>query len=226
MLENIQIGFDTAVTSQNLLYCFIGVTLGTFFGVLPGIGALASVSMLLPLALYLPPATALIMLAGVYYGAEYGGSISSILLNLPGTPSNAVTCLDGYPLALKGKAGLALFVTTISSYIGGTIGILALFLLSPLITSVALEFGPSEFFCCDFVWIDCCCNCDGWFSIKRLIDGFNRFDAWNGWSRFGDWCFKICFWPRSSRRWSKFYSIGNWIIWSFRDHDVNTKFKD
>ena len=146
MLENIQIGFDTAVTSQNLLYCFIGVTLGTFFGVLPGIGALASVSMLLPLALYLPPATALIMLAGVYYGAEYGGSISSILLNLPGTPSNAVTCLDGYPLALKGKAGLALFVTTISSYIGGTIGILALFLLSPLITSVALEFGPSEFF--------------------------------------------------------------------------------
>lgn len=146
MLENLQIGLATAVTAQNLLYCLIGVSLGTFFGVLPGIGALASVSMLMPLALYLPPATALIMLAGVYYGAEYGGSISSILLNLPGTPSNAVTCLDGYPLATQGKAGLALFVTTISSYIGGTIGILALFLFSPLITSVALEFGPAEFF--------------------------------------------------------------------------------
>jgi putative tricarboxylic transport membrane protein len=146
MLENLQIGLATAVSAQNLLYCLLGVSLGTFFGVLPGIGALASVSMLMPLALYLPPATALIMLAGVYYGAEYGGSISSILLNLPGTPSNAVTCLDGYPLASQGKAGLALFVTTISSYIGGTIGILALFLFSPVITSVALEFGPAEFF--------------------------------------------------------------------------------
>src|SRR3546814_12462682 len=102
---------------------------------LPGIGALAAVSMLMPLTFYLEPTTALVMLAGVYYGAEYGGSTSSILLNLPGTPSNAVTCIDGYPMAQQGRAGVALFTTTVASWVGGTLGILALFGLSPLIVS-------------------------------------------------------------------------------------------
>ncbi|WP_114965605.1 tripartite tricarboxylate transporter permease [Alkalilacustris brevis] len=143
---NILIGLDTAITPNNLLYCFLGVFLGTFFGVLPGVGSLAAVSMLLPITFYLEPTTALVMLAGVYYGAEYGGSTSSILLNLPGTPSNAVTCLDGYPMTQQGRAGVALLVTTLASFFGGSIGIIALFALAPLIVKWALVFGPAEYF--------------------------------------------------------------------------------
>lgn len=146
LTSNIQLGFETAFSATNLLYCFIGVFLGTFIGVLPGIGSLAAISMLLPVTFYLDPTTALVMLAGVYYGAEYGGSTASILLNLPGTPSNAVTCLDGYPMTQQGRAGVALFTTTIASFIGGTLGIIALFAISPLIVSVALAFGPAEYF--------------------------------------------------------------------------------
>jgi putative tricarboxylic transport membrane protein len=130
----------------NLLYCFIGVFLGTFIGVLPGIGALAAVSMLLPVTFYLPATTALVMLAGVYYGAEYGGSIASILLNLPGTPSAAVTCLDGYPMAQQGRAGVALFMTTIASFVGASVGIVALTAFAPLLVQVTLAFGPAEYF--------------------------------------------------------------------------------
>ena len=143
---NIALGFDTALSPVNLAYCFFGVLLGTFFGVLPGIGSLAAVSMLLPITFYLEPTTALVMLGGVYYGAEYGGSTSSILLNLPGTPSNAVTCLDGYPMTQQGRAGVALFATTIASFMGGTFGILALYALAPLIVQWALNFGPAEYF--------------------------------------------------------------------------------
>lgn len=143
---NIATGFDLAFSSQNLMYCFLGVFLGTFFGALPGIGSLAAVSMLLPITFYLDPTTALVMLGGVYYGAEYGGSTSSILLNLPGTPSNAVTCLDGYPMTQQGRSGVALFATTIASFLGGTFGILMLYSLAPLIVQWALEFGPAEYF--------------------------------------------------------------------------------
>jgi len=96
------IGFPTALTLENLLYCFAGVFLGTFVGVLPGIGGLTAISLLLPLSFYLDPISALILLSGIYYGAEYGGSTASILLNLPGTASNAVTCLDGYPMTAPG----------------------------------------------------------------------------------------------------------------------------
>ncbi|AEQ52374.1 tripartite tricarboxylate transporter permease [Pelagibacterium halotolerans] len=146
MLANLALGLQTAFTPVNLLYCFLGVFLGTFIGVLPGIGSLAAVSMLLPITFYIEPTTALVMLAGVYYGAEYGGSTASILLNLPGTPSSAVTCLDGYPMAQKGRAGVALFITTIASFVGGSIGILLLMAFSPLLSQVALAFGPAEYF--------------------------------------------------------------------------------
>ncbi|WP_191083834.1 tripartite tricarboxylate transporter permease [Roseococcus microcysteis] len=139
-------GFQTAFSLQNLMYCFIGVFLGTFVGVLPGIGALATISMLLPLTFYVPPTTALIMLAGIYYGTQYGGSTASILMNLPGTPSSAVTCLDGYPMSNSGRAGVALFVTTLASFIGGSIGIVILTLFSPSLAEVALAFGPAEYF--------------------------------------------------------------------------------
>ena len=146
VIENISAGLQLAVSLENLAYCFMGVFLGTFFGALPGIGSLAAVTMLLPITFYLEPTTALVMLAGVYYGAEYGGSTSSILLNLPGTPSNAVTCLDGYPMTQQGRSGVALFATTIASFWGGTFGIILLYTLAPLIVQWALEFGPAEYF--------------------------------------------------------------------------------
>ncbi len=146
VLANLALGFQTALTPQTLFYCFLGVFLGTFVGVLPGIGSLAAVSMLLPVTFYLEPTAALVMLAGVYYGAEYGGSTASILLNLPGTPSSAVTCLDGYPMAQQGRAGVALFITTIASFAGGTLGIVALVAFAPMLAEVALMFGPAEYF--------------------------------------------------------------------------------
>ncbi|WP_289044203.1 tripartite tricarboxylate transporter permease [uncultured Aliiroseovarius sp.] len=139
-------GFSVALQPMNLFYCFLGVLLGNIVGVLPGIGAIAAISILLPITFYLDPTAAVIMLAGVYYGAEYGGSIASILLNLPGTASNAITTLDGYPMAKRGEAGLALLTAQISSLCGGTIGILAMVLLSPLIVKFSLSFGPAEYF--------------------------------------------------------------------------------
>jgi len=146
IFANLALGFEVALTPTNLLYCLIGVTLGTLIGVLPGIGSLAAVSMLLPVSFYLEPTTALIMLAGVWYGTEYGGSTAAILLNLPGTPSSAVTSLDGYAMTRQGRAGVALFSTTIASFIGGTLGIVALMLFGPLIGQLALTFGSAEYF--------------------------------------------------------------------------------
>ncbi|RCW64809.1 tripartite tricarboxylate transporter permease [Pseudorhodoferax soli] len=146
LLSNLWLGLQVAAEPITLLYCFGGVLLGTVVGVLPGIGALAAISLLLPLTYHMPPTSAIIMLAGVYYGAQYGGSTASILLNLPGTPSSAVTCLDGYPMAKKGKAGLALFVTTIASLAGAMSGLVLLVLFSPAIAEVGLKFGPAEFF--------------------------------------------------------------------------------
>ncbi|RZL65700.1 MAG: tripartite tricarboxylate transporter permease [Variovorax sp.] len=146
LLDNLWLGLQVAAAPTTLAYCFLGVLLGTVVGVLPGIGALAAISLLLPITYHMTATTAIIMLAGVYYGAQYGGSTASILLNLPGTPSSAVTCLDGYPMAKKGKAGLALFVTTIASLAGAMSGLVLLVLFSPLIASVGLKFGPSEFF--------------------------------------------------------------------------------
>lgn len=146
LLSNLALGFATAATLYNLTYCFVGVFLGTFIGVLPGVGPLAAVAMLLPVSFYLPPETALVMLAGVYYGAEYGGSIASILLNIPGTPSASVTCLDGYPMARDGRAGVALFSTAIASFFGAIFGVIVMVLLSPALAEFALMFGPEEYF--------------------------------------------------------------------------------
>ncbi len=145
LLGNLWLGLQVAADPINLLYCFFGVFLGTVVGVLPGIGALAAISLLLPITYHIPPTAAIIMLAGVYYGAQYGGSTASILLNLPGTPSSAVTCLDGYPMARKGKAGVALFVTTIASLAGAMSGLVLLTLFSPVIAEIGLKFGPAEF---------------------------------------------------------------------------------
>lgn len=140
-------GFMTAFSPEALLFCFIGVALGTVVGILPGIGPLAAVSMMLPTTFYMDPTIGLIMLAGIFYGAQYGGSTASILLNIPGTASAAITCLDGYPLAQQGRAGVALFVTTITSFIGGSIAILLLMGFAPLVAELALRFGAPEYFC-------------------------------------------------------------------------------
>ena len=145
-MDNLILGLSTALLPANLLACFAGVLLGTAIGVIPGIGAMAAIALILPLTFSLDPTTGIVMLAGVYYGAEYGGSTASILLNLPGTPSNAITCLDGYPMAQQGRAGVALFITTVASFIGGSIGIVVLTLLTPLIVDVGLAFGPAEYF--------------------------------------------------------------------------------
>ncbi|MEJ0011189.1 MAG: tripartite tricarboxylate transporter permease [Bauldia sp.] len=140
------IGFPIALSLHNLAYCFVGVFLGTFVGVLPGIGPLATIALLLPFTFYMDPVTAMIMLAGVYYGSEYGGSITSILLNVPGGAASAVTALDGYPMARQGRAGVALLMTGVGSFIGGIVGIILLMILSPVIANLAIAFGPTEYF--------------------------------------------------------------------------------
>lgn len=139
-------GLAIAVTPDNLLYCALGVSLGMIVGVIPGIGSLATISLLLPITYYLDPTTSLIMMAGIFYGANYGGSVTSILLNLPGTPTNAVTCLDGYPMSRQGRAGVALLITTVASFLGGSFGILMLMLFAPVIVGIAIAFGPAEYF--------------------------------------------------------------------------------
>ncbi|MFV0436301.1 MAG: tripartite tricarboxylate transporter permease [Desulfopila sp.] len=144
--HNILLGFASALTLQKLMYCFFGVFMGMLMGVLPGIGAMATISMLLPLTFYVPPDVGLIMLAGIYYGAQYGGSIASILLNLPGTPSSAIVCLDGYPMARRGRAGSAIFLTTVASFAGSIFAIAIIITISPLAAQLALTFGAAEYF--------------------------------------------------------------------------------
>ena len=130
---------------QNLFYCFLGVTLGNLLGVLPGVGSVAAVSILLPVTYHVPPTTGLIMLAGLYYGAVYGAVTGAILLNIPHTVS-AVECLDGYPMARKGRAGVALFMTTMASLCGSLVGIVVLALFAPPLATVALTFRSPEYF--------------------------------------------------------------------------------
>ncbi|TDE38853.1 tripartite tricarboxylate transporter permease [Antarcticimicrobium sediminis] len=146
MLTGIELGLQTALSWHALMYCLIGVSVGTFVGVLPGIGALAAISLALPLTYYLDPTDALIMLAGIFYGAQYGGSTASILLNLPGTATAAITCLDGYPLAKQGKAPLAIFVTAINSFVGSSFAIILVMGFAPLIAEFALQFGAADYF--------------------------------------------------------------------------------
>ncbi|MBS3669989.1 tripartite tricarboxylate transporter permease [Vreelandella boliviensis] len=140
------LGLQSALHPTILLYCFIGVFIGTLIGVLPGIGALAAISLLLPITYHIPPTAAIVMLAGVYYGAQYGSSTASILLNLPGTPASAVTCLDGHPMAKQGRAGVALFMTTVASFVGSMLGIAILVMFTPAIAELGLKFGPAEYF--------------------------------------------------------------------------------
>jgi TctA family transporter len=146
LIANLGIGFGVAFTLQNLLYCFIGCLLGTLIGVLPGIGPIATIAMLLPATYALPPVAALIMLAGIYYGAQYGGSTTAILVNLPGESSSVVTMLDGYQMARKGRAGAALSVAALGSFIAGCFGTLILAAFAAPLAELAFKFGPAEYF--------------------------------------------------------------------------------
>jgi putative tricarboxylic transport membrane protein len=142
----IQTGFATAFQPQNLLYCFIGVLIGTLIGVLPGIGPAGALAILLPTTFNIPAVAAIIMMTGIYYGAMYGGSTTSILVNIPGEAASAVTCIDGYKMARQGRAGQALGIAAFGSFIAGFVGVLLLSFLAPLLADLALDFGPSEYF--------------------------------------------------------------------------------
>jgi putative tricarboxylic transport membrane protein len=139
-------GFAVALQPLNLLWCLVGVALGTVVGILPGLGPPATIAMLLPLTFLMPPASAMIMLAGIYYGAKYGGSTTAILLNVPGESASVATCFDGYQMARKGRAGAALGIAAIASFIAGTVGVLGLMLVAPPLARMALAFSSPEYF--------------------------------------------------------------------------------
>ncbi len=146
MLGNLILGYQVVFTPANLLYCFVGVFIGTLVGVLPGIGPTGAISMLLPVTYGMKPVSAIIMLAGIYYGTMYGGSTTSVLVNIPGEAASVVTCLDGYQMARKGRAGPALGMSAFGSFIAGTVGVVILMFLAEPLAELAIKFGPPEFF--------------------------------------------------------------------------------
>jgi TctA family transporter len=145
LLSNLALGLSVAVSVQNLTYALLGCMLGTLIGVLPGIGPVATIAMLLPITFHLPPTASLIMLAGIYYGAQYGGSTTSILVNLPGESASVVTCLDGYQMARNGRAGAALSISAVGSFFAGTVGTLIIVLFAEPLTRMAQKFGPADY---------------------------------------------------------------------------------
>ncbi len=144
--QSILLGFQASLQPINLLFCFIGVLIGTLVGVLPGLGPTGTMAILLPITFYAPPLSSIIMLAGIYYGSQYGGSTTSILVNIPGEPSSIVTCLDGHQMARQGRAGPALGISAFGSFIAGTIGVFGLMMLAQPLVRFALRFGPPEYF--------------------------------------------------------------------------------
>jgi len=146
LFANLAVGFGAALDPVNMMYCFLGVLLGTIIGVLPGVGPTATISMLLPVTYYLGPEASLIMLAGIYYGSQYGGSTTAILINLPGEVSSSVTALDGYPMAQKGRGGAALTIAALGSFVAGSFATLLIALLAVPLSRLALQFGSTEYF--------------------------------------------------------------------------------
>jgi putative tricarboxylic transport membrane protein len=168
LLQNLMLGFSVALTPENLAYCFFGVFMGTLIGVLPGVGSLASIAMLLPVTFVLPPVSAIIMLAGIYYGSEYGGSTTSILVNLPGEGSSVVTCLDGHQMARQGRAGPALAIAAIGSFFAGTVCTLLVAVFGPLLADIALKFGAPEYFSLMVMALTCAAVVGGGSVVKSL----------------------------------------------------------
>src|SRR3954467_6359546 len=146
LIANLWLGMGVAVTPMNVFLCLIGALVGTLIGVLPGIGSLATIAMLLPITFGLPPVGALIMLAGIYYGAQYGGSTTSILVNIPGEASSIVTCLDGHEMAKQGRAGAALGVAALGSFFAGGVGTVFIAAFGPPLAAIAQEFNSPDYF--------------------------------------------------------------------------------
>jgi len=169
IFSKLMLGFSVALIPINLFYCFVGVLIGTLIGVLPGIGPTAGIAILIPVSLSLSPTTALIMLAGIYYGSMYGGSTTAILINTPGEAASIPTALDGYKMARQGRAGPALGMAAISSFIAGTFSIVGLMLLAPPLASVALAFGPPEYFSLMFLGLTIVISLAGKSLIKGLM---------------------------------------------------------
>ena len=169
VLANLGHGFYVALQPLNLFWCFAGVFLGTVVGVMPGLGPAATIAMLLPLTFKMPPTSALIMLAGIYYGAKYGGSTTAILLNVPGESASVVTCLDGYQMARKGRAGAALGIAAIASFIAGTVGVVALMLVAPPLAKFGLAFSSPEYFALMFLGLAMAVLLAGESLVKALL---------------------------------------------------------
>lgn len=145
MIETILLGFSVALSPENLFYCFVGVFLGTVVGILPGLGPLTTISLLIPVTYSMDMTAAIIMLSGIYYGVAYGGTVTSVLMRIPGEASTVVTCLDGYQMAKKGRAGAALGIAAFGSFFAGTVGVLAISILAPPLTRMIIAFGPAEY---------------------------------------------------------------------------------
>ena len=171
IFQNILMGFRVALSLQNLLFSFVGVTLGTLIGVLPGIGPVTGVAILIPITFGLNPTTAIITMAGVYYGAMYGGSTTSILINVPGESSSVMTTLDGYQMAKKGRAGPALGMAAFSSFIAGTFAVVLLTFIAPPLANVALSFGPPEYFALTFMGLTLVTSLSGESMLKGIMSG-------------------------------------------------------
>ncbi|WP_338833941.1 hypothetical protein MHLNE_03150 [Moorella humiferrea] len=169
VLTNLLSGFMTAITPTNLIACLAGSIMGTLTGILPGIGPSTAMALLIPFSFGLNPITSLIMLSGIYYGAMYGGSTTSILVNIPGEAASVVTCIDGHQMALKGRAGAALAVSAIGSFVAGTVGIIGLMLFAPKLANFALKFGPPEFFAIAFLGLVTLCNLVGKSFSRSLL---------------------------------------------------------
>jgi putative tricarboxylic transport membrane protein len=171
-LNFLLMGFDICLQPQNILFATLGCFLGTFIGVLPGVGPAAGTAMLLPITFGMPPTAAIIMLSAIYYGAMYGGTITSVLVNVPGEAASAVTCLDGYQMAKKGRAGAALTIAAIGSFVGGNVATMGLVLLALPLTTLALKFGPPEFFCLMSVGLSLATCLASTSMIRALISTF------------------------------------------------------
>ena len=171
IFQNILMGFQVALSVHNLFFCFVGVTLGTLIGVLPGIGPVTGVAILIPITYGLSATTAIITMAGVYYGAMYGGSTTSILINVPGESSSVMTTLDGYQMAKQGRAGPALGMAAFSSFIAGTLATLLLTFIAPPLATVALSFGPPEYFALTFMGLTLVTSLAGESMLKGLMSG-------------------------------------------------------
>ncbi|MYL59885.1 tripartite tricarboxylate transporter permease, partial [Virgibacillus halodenitrificans] len=190
-IEGIMTGFQVAFSMQGILYVLIGVFVGTFIGMMPGLGPISAIAVMIPITFGMDPTSALVMMAGVYYGAIFGGSTSSILLNAPGVSGTVATSFDGYPMAQQGKAGKALAIAAISSFVGGTVSVVLLMLLAPVLSSVAISFGPPAYFALMFMGLTAITSLSEGSTIKALISAVVGFmvvtigiDAQTGTQRF------------------------------------------